>query len=173
MEAKGGQCDRLLLQAHVHVRPAGDPDERPRPEADECRAGTPARKNADFKDKHILLVEDNELNREIAQEILREYGLKVDTAENGAVAVEKVSAAAPGSYDLILMDVQMPVMDGYTATRTIRALDDPARAKLPILAMTANAFDEDRRNALESGMDGFLSKPIVIGDLVQELHKIL
>ena len=129
--------------------------------------------NADFKGKHILLVEDNELNREIAQEILREYGFRVDTAENGAVAVEKVSAAAPGSYDLILMDVQMPVMDGYTATRTIRALDDPARAKLQILAMTANAFDEDRRNALESGMNGFLSKPIVIGDLVQELHKIL
>ena len=130
-------------------------------------------KNADFKGKHILLVEDNELNREIAQEILREYGFLVDSAENGAVAVEKVSTAAPGSYDLVLMDVQMPIMDGYTATRKIRALDDPARAKLPILAMTANAFDEDRRNALESGMNGFLSKPIVIGDLVQELHKIL
>ena len=130
-------------------------------------------KNADFKGKNILLVEDNELNREIAQEILREYGFRVDTAENGAVAVEKVSTAAPGSYDLVLMDVQMPIMDGYTATRKIRALDDPARAKLPILAMTANAFDEDRCNALESGMNGFLSKPIVIGDLVQELHKIL
>ena len=130
-------------------------------------------KNADFKGKHILLVEDNELNREIAQEILQEYGFLVDSAENGAVAVEKVSTAAPGSYDLVLMDVQMPIMDGYTATRKIRALDDPARAKLPILAMTANAFDEDRRNALESGMNGFLSKPIVIGDLVQELHKIL
>ena len=130
-------------------------------------------KNADFKGKHILLVEDNELNREIAQEILQEYGFLVDTAENGAVAVEKVSTAAPGSYDLVLMDVQMPIMDGYTATRKIRALDDPARAKLPILAMTANAFDEDRRNALESGMNGFLSKPIVIDDLVQELHKIL
>ena len=130
-------------------------------------------KNADFKGKHILLVEDNALNREIAQEILREYGFLVDTAENGAVAVEKVSTAAPGSYDLVLMDVQMPIMDGYTATRKIRALDDPARAKLPILAMTANAFDEDRRNALESGMNGFLSKSIVIGDLVQELHKIL
>ena len=130
-------------------------------------------KNADFKGRHILLVEDNELNREIAQEILREYGFRVDTAENGAVAVEKVCTAAPGSYDLVLMDVQMPVMDGYTATRKIRALDDPARAKIPILAMTANAFDEDRCNALESGMNGFLSKPIVIGDLVQELHKIL
>ena len=130
-------------------------------------------KNADFKGKHILLVEDNELNREIAQEILREYGFQVDTAENGEVAVERVSTAAPGSYDLVLMDVQMPVMDGYTATRKIRALDDPARAKLPILAMTANAFDEDRRRAMESGMNGFLSKPIVIGDLMQELHKIL
>ena len=130
-------------------------------------------KNADFKGKHILLVEDNELNREIAQEILQEYGFLVDSAENGAVAVEKVSTAAPGSYDLLLMDVQMPIMDGYTATRKIRALDDPALGKLPIIAMTANAFDEDRRNALESGMNGFLSKPIVIDDLVQELHKIL
>ena len=128
---------------------------------------------ADLKGKKLLLVEDNALNREIAQEILREYGFLVDSAENGAVAVEKVSTAAPGSYDLVLMDVQMPIMDGYTATRKIRALDDPARAKLPILAMTANAFDEDRRNALESGMNGFLSKPIVIDDLMQELHKIL
>ena len=129
--------------------------------------------DADFKDRHLLLVEDNALPREIAQEILREYGFRVDTAENGAVAVEKVSTAAPGSYDLVLMDVQMPVMDGYTATRQIRALEDPALAGIPILAMTANAFDEDRRNAMESGMNGFLSKPIVIGDLVQELHKIL
>ena len=131
------------------------------------------KKSTNFKGRHILLVEDNELNREIAQEILCEYGFRVDTAKNGAVAVEKVSTAAPGSYDLVLMDVQMPVMDGYTATRQIRALGDPALAKIPILAMTANAFDEDRRNALESGMTGFLSKPIVIGDLVQELRKIL
>ncbi len=131
------------------------------------------KKNTNFKGRHILLVEDNELNREIAQEILCEYGFRVDTAENGAVAVEKVSTAAPGSYDLVLMDVQMPVMDGYTATRQIRALEDPALAGIPILAMTANAFDEDRRRAMESGMTGFLSKPIVIGDLVQELHKIL
>ncbi len=130
-------------------------------------------KDADFKGRQILLVEDNELNREIAQEILREYGFRVDPAENGAVAVEKVSTAAPGSYDLVLMDVQMPVMDGYTATRQIRALENPALAGVPILAMTANAFDEDRRRAMESGMNGFLSKPIVIGDLVQELHKIL
>ena len=109
----------------------------------------------------------------LATEKQREYGFRVDPAENGAVAVEKLRTAAPGSYDLVLMDVQMPVMDGYTATRQIRALGDPALAKIPILAMTANAFDEDRRNAMESGMTGFLSKPIVIGDLVQELRKIL
>ncbi len=130
-------------------------------------------KATDFKGKHILLAEDNELNREIAVEILNAYGFEVDTAENGAIALEKVSTAAPGQYDLVLMDVQMPVMDGYTATRCIRELQNPALAGIPILAMTANAFDEDRRNALESGMNGFLSKPIVIADLVQEMRKIL
>ena len=130
-------------------------------------------KEENFKGRNILLVEDNELNREIALEILSEYGFQVDTAENGAVAVEKVRTSAPGRYDLVLMDVQMPVMDGYTATRQIRALEDPALAGIPILAMTANAFDEDRRNALASGMNGFLSKPIIVGDLVQELRKIL
>ena len=130
-------------------------------------------KEEDFKGRNLLLVEDNELNREIALEILSEYGFQIDTAENGAVAVEKIRTSAPGRYDLVLMDVQMPVMDGYTATRQIRALEDPALAGIPILAMTANAFDEDRRNALASGMNGFLSKPIMVGDLVQELRKIL
>ena len=127
----------------------------------------------DFKGKHILFAEDNELNREIAEEILNAYGLEVDIAENGAIAVEKVGTAAPGQYDLVLMDVHMPIMDGYTATRRIRELENPALAGIPILAMTANAFDEDRRNALESGMSGFLSKPIVIADLVQEMRKVL
>ena len=135
--------------------------------------GVLPQKTTDFKGKHILLAEDNELNREIAVEILNAYGFEVDTAENGAVAVEKVSTAAPGQYDLVLMDVQMPIMDGYTATHRIRELENPALAGIPILAMTANAFDEDRRNALESGMNGFLSKPIVIADLVQEMRKIL
>ena len=123
----------------------------------------------DFKDKHILLVEDNELNSEIATEILTEYGFIVDTAENGAEALEKVSTSKPGTYDLVLMDVQMPVMNGYEATKCIRKLKDPALANISILAMTANAFDEDRKKALESGMDGFLSKPIVIKELVQAL----
>ena len=139
----------------------------------EEQPGVLPKEPTDFAGKHILLAEDNELNREIAVEILNAYGFEVDTAENGAIAVEKVRTAAPGQYDLVLMDVQMPIMDGYTATRRIRELENPALAGIPILAMTANAFDEDRRNALECGMNGFLSKPIVIADLVQEMRKVL
>ena len=129
--------------------------------------------DSDFKGRCILLVEDNELNSEIAVEILNAYGFKVDTAENGAEAVEKVKNSTRGNYDLVLMDVQMPVMNGYEATKRIRALDDPALAGITILAMTANAFDEDRKKALEYGMDGFLSKPIVIEELIGTLRNNL
>ena len=127
----------------------------------------------DFRGKCILLVEDNELNSEIAVEILNEYGFLVDTAENGAKAVEKVKNSKPGGYDLVLMDVQMPIMNGYEATKQIRSLTDPARAGITILAMTANAFDEDRKKALECGMNGFLSKPIVIEELISTLQNNL
>ena len=130
-------------------------------------------KNADFRGRHILLVEDNELNREIAVAILHEYGFLVDTAENGAVAVEKIRTSDPGRYDLVLMDVQMPVMDGCTATRRIRALKDPARAAVPIVAMTANVFEEERKRAFDCGMNGFLSKPIVIEELIDALKDII
>ena len=130
-------------------------------------------KNADFCGRHILLVEDNELNREIAITILHEYGFLVDTAENGAVAVEKIRTSEPGRYDLVLMDVQMPVMDGCTATRHIRALKDPARAAVPIVAMTANVFEEERKRAFDCGMNGFLSKPIVIEELIDVLKDIM
>ena len=130
-------------------------------------------KNADFRGRHILLVEDNELNREIAVAILHEYGFLVDTAENGAVAVEKIRTSDPGRYDLVLMDVQMPVMDGCTATQRIRALKDPARAAVPIVAMTANVFEEERKRAFDCGMNGFLSKPIVIEELVDALKDII
>ena len=130
-------------------------------------------KNADFRGRHILLVEDNELNREIAMTILHEYGFLVDTAENGAVAVEKVRTSDPGRYDLVLMDVQMPIMDGYTATQRIRALKDPARAAVPIVAMTANVFEEERKQAFDCGMNGFLSKPIVVEELIDALKGIM
>ena len=130
-------------------------------------------KNADFRGRHILLVEDNELNREIAVAILHEYGFLVDTAENGAVAVEKIRTSDPGRYDLVLMDVQMPVMDGCTATQRIRALKDPARAAVPIVAMTANVFEEERKRAFDCGMNGFLSKPIVIEELIDALRDII
>lgn len=130
-------------------------------------------KNADFCGRHILLVEDNELNREIAVAILHEYGFLVDTAENGAVAVEKIRTSDPGRYELVLMDVQMPVMDGYTATQRIRALKDPARAAVPIVAMTANVFEEERKRAFDCGMNGFLSKPIVIEELIDALRGII
>ncbi len=130
-------------------------------------------KNADFRGRHILLVEDNELNREIAVAILHEYGFLVDTAENGAVAVEKIRTSDPGRYDLVLMDVQMPVMDGCTATQRIRALEDPVRAAVPIVAMTANVFEEERKRAFDCGMNGFLSKPIVIEELVDALKDII
>ena len=127
----------------------------------------------DFRGKSILLVEDNELNSEIAVEILNEYGFLVDTAENGAEAVEKVKNSKSCNYDLVLMDVQMPVMNGYEATKQIRALTDPALAGITILAMTANAFDEDKKKALECGMNGFLSKPIVIEELISTLQNNL
>ena len=130
-------------------------------------------KNADFRGRHILLVEDNELNREIAVAILHEYGFLVDTAENGAVAVEKIRTSDPGRYDLVLMDVQMPVMDGCTATQRIRALKDPVRAAVPIVAMTANVFEEERKRAFDCGMNGFLSKPIVIEELIDALRGII
>ena len=129
--------------------------------------------DSDFRGRQILLVEDNELNREIAVALLSEYGFRVDTAEDGAEAVEKVKNSRPGDYDLVLMDVQMPVMNGYEATEQIRSLDDPALAGITILAMTANAFDEDRKKALACGMDGFLSKPIVIEELISTLQNSL
>lgn len=125
-----------------------------------------------FIGKKILLVEDNELNREIAVEILKEFGFVLDSAENGKEAVDKVASSNPGDYDLILMDIQMPVMDGMEATKCIRELPDERLAMIPIVAMTANAFDEDKKAAYDSGMNGFISKPIVVEEVIKELGKI-
>ena len=137
-------------------------------------ASNPAQPTAaDLKGKKLLLVEDNELNREIALEILKEAGFVVDTAEDGAVAVQKIKQAAPGQYDLILMDIQMPNLDGYEATRQIRALPDAEKASIPIFAMTANAFEEDRQNALAAGMNGHIAKPLDVPHLLRVLADAL
>ncbi|MDE7398901.1 MAG: response regulator [Oscillospiraceae bacterium] len=121
----------------------------------------------------ILLVEDNELNCEIATALLTEVDFLVEHADNGKTAVDMVKNSEPGYYNVVLMDVQMPVMNGYEATRQIRALDNKHLAQIPILAMTANAFEEDKQEALRSGMNGHLAKPINIGNLLETLDKII
>ena len=127
----------------------------------------------DFAGKRLLLVEDNEMNREIATAILSELGFAVEQAENGAVAVDKVANSKDGYYDIILMDLQMPVMDGYKATSEIRALPNRAQAGIPIVAMTANAFDTDRQKCLEAGMNAHVSKPIDVEVLKHTLGEEL
>ena len=128
--------------------------------------------HTDYTGKKILLVEDNELNREIATAILEEAGLQVDAVEDGTDAVQRMTETPEGSYDLILMDIQMPRMDGYTATRKIRALSNPKKANIPIVAMTANAFDEDRQKAFSAGMNAHIAKPINVTVLIKTLDEI-
>lgn len=126
-----------------------------------------------FTGKRILLAEDNDLNAEIAEEILSEVGFEVERAEDGIVCIDMLCKSAPHYYDLILMDIQMPNLDGYSTTRKIRKLSDKEKANIPILAMTANAFDEDRRNALEAGMNGHLSKPIELDKLMDMISEFI
>lgn len=126
-----------------------------------------------FNGKKILLVEDNEINQEIAVEILKEMGFIMDVAGDGSIAVDKVKSADYGQYDLILMDIQMPIMDGYEAARQIRALKDPILANIPIIAMTANAFEEDRKAAFDAGMNAHIAKPIDTQKLMELLKDVL
>lgn len=130
------------------------------------------KKHLDYSGKKVLLVEDNELNREIATEILKSLGLKVDCVADGMEAVEIMSSEAGNQYDMIFMDIQMPKMDGYTATREIRTLKDMKKANVPIIAMTANAFDEDRKKAIKAGMNGHIAKPIDVDVILQNLDRI-
>ena len=127
----------------------------------------------DYSGKRILLVEDNELNMEIAQTILEDAGFIIETANDGVAAVEKMKQAVPGQYNLILMDIQMPVMDGYEAARQIRSMANPEIASIPIVAMTANAFEEDRTKSYEAGMNGHLTKPVSVEKLMQTIHEVI
>ena len=152
----------FTVTLRLRFRPQGTPEPdaaAPQPERSGCR--------------RILLVEDNEINLEIETEILTGLGFSVETAVNGAAAVEMVRDAAPGAYDLILMDIQMPVLDGWQATRAIRALPDKALANIPIVALSANVFDSDIRKSREAGMDGHLAKPIDVPLLLETIDRIM
>lgn len=126
-----------------------------------------------FASKRILLAEDNELNAEIAQTILEEAGFLVEHAKDGIICVDMLEKAEPGYYDLVLMDIQMPNMDGYKATQVIRKLYDTSKANIPIIAMTANAFEEDRNNAFRVGMNGHVVKPIQVDKLISTINNVL
>ena len=130
-------------------------------------------KNFDFSKKRVLLVEDNAFNREIAVELLTDAGLEVEEANDGSIAVEILKNNPAGYYDAVIMDLQMPVMDGYEATRIIRSFEDIRIATIPIVAMTANAFSEDKKKALDCGMNAYLTKPINIKDLLKVMNLIL
>ncbi len=127
----------------------------------------------DYTGCRILLVEDNDINREIARVLIGEMGVEIEEAHDGAEAVQMVSQAGAGYYDLVFMDIQMPNMNGYEATRTIRRMDREDAGSLPIVAMTANAFDEDIRLALRAGMDAHLAKPLEIEKLQRILDRFL
>ncbi len=150
----------------VLMQPAGSEQETKEARKDD------GKKQYDYSGKRILLVEDNELNREIAMAILEETGMTIDCADDGDVAVATIEAAPADKYDLILMDIQMPKMDGYTATREIRTLSDNKKANIPIVAMTANAFEEDKQRAYKAGMNGHIIKPVSLEAIAKVLDEI-
>ena len=134
------------------------------------QTGTP---EVDFSSVRLLLVEDNMVNMQIAQLILSQAGFAVETAENGQIAVDMVSASEPGYYNAILMDIQMPVMDGYEATRAIRALNNRELAEIPIVALTSNAFREDVEATKSAGMAAHIAKPVDVQKMLSTLRSVL
>lgn len=161
VESTVGEGSRFTVTVMFRLQPGGAPQDA---RAIDMTA---------FAGRKVLVVEDNELNLEIAVALLEDVGFSTDTAENGLAAVEKVKASAPGEYALILMDIQMPVMDGYQAAQAIRALPDPVLASIPIIAVSANTFEENMRKSMESGMNAHLPKPIDLEDLTRTISTIL
>ncbi|WP_022763213.1 amino acid permease [Butyrivibrio sp. AD3002] len=145
------------------------------PDADFVKKHVPTKEETeiDYSKYKVLLVEDQAINREIATRLLKKFGFQYDTAENGKIALDMISVSTPGTYSIILMDIQMPVMDGYTASREIRKLSNPELANIPILAMSASAFTEDINNAKDSGMNGHIAKPIEVNKMLDTIREFL
>jgi CheY-like chemotaxis protein len=165
----------FLIDLNFPVEPKNTPADETSAKKDDtenARTGKTSSKHKLYMAKKLLLAEDNPLNREIATEILSEYGFEIEVAGNGSEAYEKVKNSGQGYYYAVLMDVQMPVMNGYEATWRIRALEDKTLAQIPIIAMTANAFDEDRKMALMAGMNDFVAKPIEVKKLLKALDAV-
>lgn len=164
VESAEGEGSEFTVQ--VDLRLAGEEDEKePAPQGQSAKTKV----DAPLLYKKILLVEDNKLNQEIATALLEDIGCEVEVVDDGIAALERMAGPKGKQYDLIFMDIQMPKMDGYMATREIRALEDEHKAKIPIIAMTANAFEEDRKRAFEAGMNGFLAKPVSVDTLMKTL----
>lgn len=163
IESEKGKGTKVTLEFNFRINKAVEVQEEVEEPTEEVS----------FEGKRILLVEDIELNREIAKEILEEEGIIVEEAVDGSIAVDMVSKSEPGYYSLIFMDIQMPVMDGYEATRQIRKLENKELAQIPIVAMTANVLDEDIQNSLEAGMDAHLAKPIDIMAMFSTMQKYI
>lgn len=164
VESELGKGSTFIVNLEVRVVDTGSTD---------AASQTDEVADCEFAGKRILMAEDNAFNAEIAKEIISSMGVEIDVAEDGVVCVDMLAKSAPGHYDMVLMDIQMPNMNGYEASRKIRAMKDENKANIPIYALTANAFEEDKRNALDAGMDGHLSKPIEMPALIQTLRKIL
>jgi CheY-like chemotaxis protein len=174
-----GSGTQIIFRLKFRTAEAGDIKDTPAASADPAAAEAPAASGreeegpVDFSGRRLLLVEDNEINMEIADMILTQMGFIVEKAENGQIALDKVASSEPGYYDAVLMDIQMPVMDGYEATRAIRALDDQTLASIPIMAMTANAFKEDELAAEQAGMQAHIAKPLDVDKMMATIRDVL